>query len=139
MKTVKIRHVRSEEADFCSISMPRTILELNNRVHDSRDHEDKGSIGNQPVVVLIDYGNTHNFIAQRLVDDLKLPITVTKNYGVILGSGRAVKGKGICKAVAIKVADITIVENFLPLELGNIYVILGMQWLYTLGITEVDW
>lgn len=72
----------------------------------------KGSIGKQAVVVLIDCGATHNFIAQRLVDELKLPITVTKNYGVILGLGRAVKGKGVCKAVAIRVADIIIVENF---------------------------
>ncbi|KAA0031985.1 ty3-gypsy retrotransposon protein [Cucumis melo var. makuwa] len=71
--------------------------------------------------------------------ELKLPLEETSHYGVILGSGNAVKGKGICSQVEITLGDWKIVDNFLPLELGGVDVILGMQWLHTLGVTEVDW
>lgn len=30
-------------------------------------------------------------------------------------------------------------ENFLPLELGTLYVVLGMQCLQVMGKMEVDW
>ena len=59
-----------------------------------------------------------------------------------MGSGTAVKekGKGICSQVEIALGDWKLVDNFLPLELGGVDVILGMQWLHTLGVvTEVDW
>ena len=46
--------------------------------------------------MLIGCGATHNFIAQRLVLEEKLKVG-TMNYGVIMGTGTAVKGKGLRK------------------------------------------
>lgn len=97
-----------------------------------------GEINQSGVVVLIDCGATHNFISQKLVEALQIPTAETSNYGVVMGIGVAVKGKGICKGVILKLPELTIVENFLPLELGGINVVLGMQWLYTLGFMEVN-
>lgn len=39
----------------------------------------------------------------------------------------------------IQLADWKVIEDFLPLELGGVDVILGMQWLHSLGVTVVDW
>ena len=99
----------------------------------------KGKIKGTEVVVLIDCGATHNFIAENLVTSLSLPLKETSNNGVILGSGAAVKGKGIYGQVEDKIGEWTVVDNFLPLELGGVEVILGMQWLHLLGVTEFDW
>ncbi|RVW31649.1 hypothetical protein CK203_092754 [Vitis vinifera] len=47
--------------------------------------------------------------------------------------------EGICRGVCISMQGLTVVEDFLPLELGNIDVILGMLWLGTLGDVKVNW
>ncbi|XP_022154744.1 uncharacterized protein LOC111021922 [Momordica charantia] len=99
----------------------------------------RGLIEDKEVVILIDCGATHNFISQKLVDAFNLPLHETSNYGVIMGTGVVVRGKGICKGIILYLPELTIRENFLPLELGNLDVVLGMQWLSTQGTMEVDW
>lgn len=101
----------------------------------------KGKIEDREVVVLIDCGATHNFISQKLVEEMKLPISETLNYGIQIniGTWTAVKGKGICTGIVISMDEITVAKDFLPIELGGIDVILDMQWLRTLGVTTVDW
>ena len=40
----------------------------------------QGAIGEQPVVILIDSGATHNFISLGLVQKMAIPIEITKTY-----------------------------------------------------------
>ncbi|KAA0055925.1 Ty3/gypsy retrotransposon protein [Cucumis melo var. makuwa] len=99
----------------------------------------KGRLEEEEVVVLIDCGATHNFIAEKLVDKLQLPMRETPNYGVILGSDTTIKGKSVCGDVELWLGECKITDSFLPLELGGVDAILGMQWLHSLGTIEVDW
>ena len=55
----------------------------------------KGEIQGKEVIVLVDCGATHNFILEKLVNELQLSTKDTSNYGVILGPGTTIKGKGI--------------------------------------------
>ncbi|KAA0047329.1 myosin-11 isoform X1 [Cucumis melo var. makuwa] len=91
------------------------------------------------VIILIDCGATHNFISEKSVKSLQLPIRDTAHYGVILGSGTAIQGKGVFEDVEIQLMNWSVKEEFLPLELEGVDVILGMQWLHSLGVTVVDW
>ncbi|TYK02033.1 gypsy/ty3 element polyprotein [Cucumis melo var. makuwa] len=92
----------------------------------------KGKLKDEDVVVLIDCGATYNFISEKLVTNLNLPLKATTNYGVILGSGEAIKGKEICGKVEVLLDNRKVVDSFLPLELGGVDVILGMRWLHSL-------
>ncbi|KAA0051272.1 ty3-gypsy retrotransposon protein [Cucumis melo var. makuwa] len=80
----------------------------------------KGTVENQEIVIMVDCGATHNFISLKLVENLKLPLAKTTNYGIIMGSGKAVQGRGMCKGITVDLPVISIVEDFLSLELGNI-------------------
>ncbi|KAA0052305.1 ty3-gypsy retrotransposon protein [Cucumis melo var. makuwa] len=53
----------------------------------------------------------------KLVDELKLPITETTNYGVIIGSRKAVQGRGMCKGFTVGLPVMTTIEDFLPINL----------------------
>lgn len=99
----------------------------------------RGKIEDQEVIVLIDCGATHNFIAQRVVDQLKIPVMETFNNGAVMGSGVAMSEKRVCKSVVLSLKELMIVEDFLPLDLSGVDIILGMKWLFTLSVTKVDW
>ncbi|KAA0054528.1 peroxidase 64 [Cucumis melo var. makuwa] len=99
----------------------------------------RGKLLGEDVIILIDCSATLNFVSEKLVKKLFLPIKETSRYGVILGSGAAVQGKGICEKLEVQLNNWKIIEDFLPLDLGGVDVILGMQWLYSLGVTMVDW
>ncbi|KAA0043034.1 Retrotransposable element Tf2 [Cucumis melo var. makuwa] len=99
----------------------------------------RGKLQDEEVIVLIDCGATHNFIYEKLVKLLQLSANGTPHYGVILGSGKTVQSKGVCEGIEIQLEEWTVKDEFLPLELGGVDIILGMQWLYSLGVTKVDW
>lgn len=76
----------------------------------------KGEINHREVIVLIDLGATHNFISLKLVRELSIPITPTIGFGVQIGIGDSVQGRGLCKEVVLNMQNWTKIENFLPLE-----------------------
>lgn len=98
-----------------------------------------GEIMGQRVVVLIDPGATHNFVSLEAVEKLGLPIIPSKSFGVSLGTGANVQGEGECKSVVLHLQGVTIIEDYLPLSLGNSDLILGVQWLEKLGTVATNW
>ena len=69
----------------------------------------QGQIENKVVVVLIDYGASHNFIFVELVERLGIPRIGTHSFGVLMGTGISVKGEGICKGVILKLHNLEVV------------------------------
>lgn len=49
------------------------------------------------------------------------------------------KGRGLCWNVRLEMQGCRVVSSFLPLSLGTADVILGCQWLETLGDTQCNW
>ena len=90
-------------------------------------------------MVLIDSGASHNFLAATLVEELGIPITPTKEFGVVLGTGTEIRAMGVCRQVKLCFANLEIMADFFPIPLGSSEVILGYQWLATLGESYINW
>lgn len=85
---------------------------------------------------MIDSGATNNFISVAAVNRLHLQKTGDDRYGVTLGNGEKIFGKGKCQGVKV---TLEIMEDYHILGLGNSDIILGMQWLEKLGEVVINW
>ena len=99
----------------------------------------KGAIKKNSVVVMIDSGVTHNFISPLTVQKTKLKVMKNTNLRVLLGTGISFQGTGVCQKVTVGLPSMSFEADFVVLELGNVDVILGVEWLRTLGKCMVDW
>ncbi|PKU76480.1 hypothetical protein MA16_Dca001084 [Dendrobium catenatum] len=66
----------------------------------------KGEIADREVVVLIDSGATHNFISNQIVELLGMELVDTGGDGVMMGAGKVEMGRGVCRAVVLKIQGI---------------------------------
>ena len=99
----------------------------------------KGNIKGKGVIVLIDSGATHNFIHNRTVKEKNLYLEKGNPFAVTIGDGTKCTGKGVCKRVELELQGVVVVADFFAIELGNVDVILGMQWLDTTGTMKIHW
>lgn len=98
-----------------------------------------GMVNKSDLIVMIDSGATHNFISPSAVDKCRLNTTKESQLEVLLGTGVSVQGTGVCRGVQIMLPEMRFQADFVVLELGQVDIILGVQWLQTLGVCTVDW
>ncbi|TYK11081.1 ty3-gypsy retrotransposon protein [Cucumis melo var. makuwa] len=65
----------------------------------------RGKLHDEDIIILIDCGATHNFLLKKLVEKFEIPTKETTHYGVILGSGTTIQGKGWLHSLGITVVD----------------------------------
>uniref|UniRef100_A0A1J3DC48 Uncharacterized protein n=1 Tax=Noccaea caerulescens TaxID=107243 RepID=A0A1J3DC48_NOCCA len=98
-----------------------------------------GEIGGTKVIVMIDSGATHNFIDPFVLGKTHLTPARNRSLEILLGTDITINGYGVCKDVSVVLQSHEFVMNFVVLELGNAEIILGVDWLRTLGRCGYDW
>ncbi|CAA7021556.1 unnamed protein product [Microthlaspi erraticum] len=98
-----------------------------------------GLVKKNQVVVMLDSGATHNFITPEMIKRAQLKTMVNPNLEIMLGTSVSVHGTGICQNVQLLLQGLTFTAYFIVLDLGSAYIILGVQWLRTLGKRQIDW
>ncbi|CAJ2679667.1 unnamed protein product [Trifolium pratense] len=95
-------------------------------------------IGGRRVLTLIDSGATSNFIASKLVNELSLAVTETPAYIIEVGIGEKVKNHRVCEELGFSIQDVKFQQHFFIMELGGSEMVLGMDWLASLGNIEAN-
>ncbi|KAJ0885707.1 putative nucleotidyltransferase, Ribonuclease H [Helianthus annuus] len=97
-----------------------------------------GKIHNKDVVVLIDGGSTHNFIEQTLVDRFGLTVDAGVKLEVVVANREKLACVGRVRGLTIIIQGYTITTDFFVLPIAACPIVLGVQWLKTLGPIEID-
>ncbi|CAL2271884.1 unnamed protein product [Prunus armeniaca] len=90
-------------------------------------------IKNCPVVVLLDSGSSHNFIDIGMVKKLGWKLDQSHICDVMIADGGQVQSKGCCAAVPLAIETYVYTSDMFALPLGGCDIVLGVQWLRTLG------
>ncbi|GAU42300.1 hypothetical protein TSUD_136860 [Trifolium subterraneum] len=117
-----------------------SILNLHHIVHETH-HTMKfqGTIHGVEVLILVDSGATHNFISQKLVHQMDWLVDATPHLNVKLGNGVQVATQGVCRDLEVCIEEFKLKPELHLFELGGIDVVLGIEWLKTLGDTITNW
>ncbi|KAH7572791.1 hypothetical protein JRO89_XS03G0015000 [Xanthoceras sorbifolium] len=127
--TKEIKEIKEPEITLLALTrwtIPRT-MRINTK------------IGSHEVVALIDSGSTHNFISDRIASMFCLPATPTKPFTVRVANGEQLSCKGRYEKVLVELQDTKFLLKFFSLPLTGLDMVLGIQWLETLGSVVCDW
>ena len=93
----------------------------------------------KPVSILIDGGSTHNFVHHRVVMSVGLTTTVTSPLRVTVGNGEELQCQQTCPNVEVTIQRHPFVIDFHVLPICGADLVLGVQWLKTLGPVLTDY
>lgn len=93
----------------------------------------KVRIGDFEGIALFDSGSTHNFLNQDCVTTLNLPVQPHSGLRVKVANSDRLECGGLCKNTPMSIAPSRFAVDFYIIPLSGFDVILGMQWLSTLG------
>ena len=99
----------------------------------------QGYIRGLPVSILIDGGSTHNFVHHRVVMTLGLTPTMMSPLRVIVGNADELQCQQTCPNVEVTIQQHAFVIDFHVLPICGADLVLGVQWLKTLGPVLTDY
>ena len=91
------------------------------------------------LVVLIDSGSTHNFIGTRVARLFRLPVVPTEEFTVRVANGERLKCQGRFERVPALLQGIPFLLTLYELPITGLDLVLGVQWLETLGSVVCNW
>jgi len=96
------------------------------------------TVGSTPLIALLDTGSTHNFIAEDAAVRFGLPIQSRPRLTATVANGEKVPCPGVIRSAPLVVQDDVFAFDLFVMPLAGFDVVLGMQWMATLGCLVWD-
>ncbi|KAI4330765.1 hypothetical protein MLD38_029019 [Melastoma candidum] len=90
-------------------------------------------LGGASLVALLDSGSTHNFISEAAAQRTGLPLQHRPHLTATVANGERVSCLGVIRQTALTIHDDVFTADLFVIPLAGYDVVLGTQWLATLG------
>jgi hypothetical protein len=97
-----------------------------------------GYIKHWKVKILVDSGNTHNFIHRYIAQETHYYIHAVNNFQIMIANGGSMKRGGCCENVRLQIGDYHFKSHMFSIDMGGCDIFLGADWLRTLGPILMD-
>ena len=88
--------------------------------------------------MLIDCGSTHNFIHYKLAKALNCFIYPAPEFQVMIANGGTINCSGKCHKINLTMGEYVLNSPMLAIPMGGVDVVLGVQWLQSLGMVAFN-
>ncbi|VVA41063.1 PREDICTED: Transposon, partial [Prunus dulcis] len=99
---------------------------------------EQGSINNVPIHIFIDFGATFNFLNLSLATRLGLPVDHSAPHTLYTATWEQLLTQGTTQNLSIQNQDYSFTSNFKLIPVAGCDLLLGAEWLETLGLIEWD-
>ncbi|KAH0693059.1 hypothetical protein KY290_021232 [Solanum tuberosum] len=99
----------------------------------------QGEINGKKVLILVDSGSTHNFVADSIVEEHNIPVDMVPTFGVQIGNGDIIRCNKVCRNLQIQLPGLASL-NTIQANWKDMFLIFNWQGKrYKLhGVTSTD-
>jgi hypothetical protein len=98
----------------------------------------EGYIIMKKVIVLIDFGSTHNFIHYKLAKALNFFVYPTPKFQEMIAEEGTIIFSGKCNKINLTMGEYVMNSPMISIPMGDADVVLGIQWLQSLGMVAFN-
>ena len=98
----------------------------------------RGYIKLHKVVVLVDNGNTHNFIRKRVMEETHYYVHPVSNFQIMIANGGMMPCGCRCENLRFQVGYYHLKNHMFSIDMGGCDVILREEWLCTMAPITMD-
>ena len=88
--------------------------------------------------MLIDSGSTHNFIHYKLAKDINYCVYPTPEFQVMIANGGTINCSGKFHNINVTMGGYVLNSPMISIPMGGDDVVLGVQWLESLGTVDFN-